>query len=97
MLIIITAAVALALILAPAAHGDPNSDFIECLTNHGIDVKNPDAILDVGRRIQNDLKNGLPAAEIEHNLVYNFDIQPSIAKVDVECAGAALLMDSPPS
>ncbi|MDI3312959.1 MAG: hypothetical protein QJR12_01340 [Mycobacterium sp.] len=78
---------------APTAHADEDSDFLGCLANHDVTYQNKAAMLDLFHRIQVDLRDGVPMPVIEHNLVYNFDVSPSIAQVDVECAGAATLME----
>jgi hypothetical protein len=90
---IITSAVACvaALILAPAADADPTSYYLACLSEHGVVVNNRNEAVSIGTRIQADLANKVPDAQIERNLVDGWNMQPSTARVEVECAGETLL------
>ncbi len=92
--LLVVAPAALAVLLSPSAHADPNSDFLGCLANHQVSYDNENAMLDLGSKIQNDFRNGLSSAVIEHNVVYNFDTKPSIAHIDVQCVAATMLMGS---
>jgi len=78
--------------LAPTASASPTSDFFGCLRNHDVSWSNDAAMIDLGRRIQNDLYRGYSPTWIANNVVYNWNTPPSIAAVDVQCAAATMLM-----
>jgi hypothetical protein len=74
------------------AHASGNADYLDCLTNHGINVNNENEALDLASKIQSDLNNGVPVPTIVANLVIYHDMQFSLAQEDVACVAAATLM-----
>lgn len=87
---ILVLAVLVAIVLAPMARADPNSYFLECMTEHGMVITNTSKTIDLGIRIQNDERAGMSASQIIWNLENRWGVTPLEATTVVNCATATL-------
>jgi hypothetical protein len=80
-----------ALALPAAAHADPNSYFLECLTQRGIVITDTAKAVAMGIRIQHDEMNGVPAGTIISNLERYWGADPHMAYANMNCAALTLV------
>jgi len=79
---------------APSAHADEQSDFLGCLTNHGLQITDRQEAIDVGEETINYLRTGQFTPDMAvFSLEHQHGASPEVAQIEVQCAQAAILMN----
>lgn len=79
-------------VVPPTAHADQDSDFLGCLSNHGVTWKDRDVTLALAKQIKQQMPEFVsPDAQVFY--LSRHGLPQDVAKIDVECVQAATLMN----
>lgn len=76
--------------LAPMSHADPNSFYLDCLTQHGIVITDTANAVNLGVLIQQAEMNQTPYNVLQQDLETQWGESPRMAQVDMMCAAMTL-------
>jgi hypothetical protein len=85
------ATAAIAVSLAPSAHADPNSYYLQCLNNKGLQITDVSKAVHLGVLIQNDEEAQMPADTLIYNLETKWYQTPELAYAEMNCAAMTLM------
>lgn len=90
-LLIGIATAAIAVSLAPSASADPNSYYLQCLNNKGLEITDVSKAIHLGVLIENDEVAQMSPDTLIYNLETNWHQTPELAYAEMNCAAMTLM------